>query len=95
MKTLRVTLDFTMNVPDEWRIVGIEKPEVGCIEIDGTRYEPDLMWMKVIDTDMDTAESEQVDDDTHLLLMEHVVSCTISVNCDEDGEARASPLDAS
>jgi len=85
MQTIHVTLDFTMNVPDEWRIVGTEQPEAGCIEIDGNRYEPGLMWMKVTDMGGGTSESEQVDDDTHLMFMEHITTCTENVNMDEPG----------
>ena len=82
MQTVRVKLEFTMDVPDDWRIAGAEQPDVGFIEIDGIRYEPGLMWLKITDTGGGTAESEPVDDDMHMMLMEHVTECIEEVSLD-------------
>ena len=89
MQTIRVRLEFVMEVPDDWRVLGTDRPEAGLLLVGDIRYEPGLMWMKVTETSSDTSESEQVDADTHVMLMDRVTACTESIDCDAEGQCRS------
>ena len=82
MQTIKVRLEFVMEIPDNWGVLGTDRPEAGMLLVEGSRYEPGLMWMKVTQTGSDTAVSEQVDGETHAMLMDYVTACTESVDCD-------------
>ena len=81
MQHVRITLDFDLEIPDEWRILGTEKPEPGCILVDGQRYEPGLTWMKVTTIKGDMHESEPADDDAQFMFMDRITSASESVDC--------------
>ena len=81
MQRVRITLDFELEIPGEWQILGTEKPEPGCILVDGQRYEPGLTWMKVITIEDDFHESQPADDDTQFMFMDRITIASESVEC--------------
>lgn len=81
MQRIRVTLDFEMEIPDDWQVLGTDGPEAGSLLANGERYEPGLMWLKVTKLTATTHESEQVDADTHVMLMDRVTNGTETIQC--------------
>ena len=81
MQRIKVSLEFELEVPDDWSVPGTEEAEVGSLLANGERYEPGLMWMKCTDTGDGTSVSEQVDADTQLMLMDCITECTESIEC--------------
>ena len=81
MRQVRVTFDVTMEIPNDWQILGMEEPEPGSILVDGQRYEPGLTWMKVTPTEDGLSESEPADDEAQFMFMERITSSSESVDC--------------
>jgi len=81
MQRIRITLEFDLEIPDEWQILGTEKPEPGCVLVDGQRYEPGLTWMKVtLMEEGGISEAEPADDDAQFMFMERVTMASESVD---------------
>jgi len=81
MQRIRIALEYELEIPDDWQVLGTEKPEHGSLLIGGERYEPSLMWMKLTGAQANSYESEQVDDETHAKLADAIKLCSESIEC--------------
>ncbi len=79
MKSIKVTLEFEMSVPDTWRVLGEDHPDAGLLLADKERFEPALSWLRVTKRTADGHESEQVDNETAMMLDQYIVACEETV----------------
>jgi hypothetical protein len=79
MKTVKVTLEYELAIPDDWKVLGEEGPDSGTLLVNGERYEPALTWMKVTEITETGHAAEQVDAETGDMFAARIVQCTQTV----------------
>ncbi len=79
MKSIKVTLEFEMSVPDTWSVLGEDGPDSGLLLVDNERFEPALTWMRITERTADSHTSELVDDETANMLGHYIVQCEETV----------------
>lgn len=82
MKRIKVTLDYQLEIPDDWKVLGTEEPEAGALLVNGDRYEPALTWLKITEMTGTGHTSDPVDAETACMFADKIVHCTETVNCD-------------
>ena len=79
MKKIRATVEYELEVPDNWQLACPTEDEQEHLLIDGKYYQPGMMWFEY---QKDSAGNESwagADDDIEDLIQDHVriVDCSI------------------